>query len=188
MQSKNGVKRPRPSHVCDNCKRRKQKCDKNRPSCRRCLKLNQTCVYPDSNGSNVSNISPVSDSSIIDDIKNSNDGNSSLIHAVNNQEGKIMYDKNRHFSINSMLDHRSNHSQYLGNNIRTTDSGTSENPSTENKERTKELEFSSTMNTTEKNYSENIANMLTNSSAYQPINEITPESLSASGRDRKSVV
>ncbi|UCS19500.1 uncharacterized protein HLK63_D02651 [Nakaseomyces glabratus] len=182
MQSKNGVKRPRPSHVCDNCKRRKQKCDKNRPSCRRCLKLNQTCVYPDLNGSNVSNISPVSDSSIIDDIKNSNDGNSSLIHAVNNQEGKIMYDKNRHFSINSMLDHRSNHSQYLGNNIRTTDSGTSENPSTENKERTKELEFSSTMNTTEKNYSENIANMLTNSSAYQPINEITPESLSASGR------
>lgn len=41
-------KKNRPSYVCDNCKLRKQKCDKLRPKCTRCIRSGKECVYSDS--------------------------------------------------------------------------------------------------------------------------------------------
>ncbi|CAI7581018.1 unnamed protein product [Penicillium discolor] len=40
------ISRTRPSFTCLPCKRRKIKCEKQRPACRDCRRLNDVCVYP----------------------------------------------------------------------------------------------------------------------------------------------
>ncbi|SCU98791.1 LAMI_0F16248g1_1 [Lachancea mirantina] len=46
MQACRIRKRNRPSFVCQECRRRKTKCDKGRPSCKRCVQLGVVCSYP----------------------------------------------------------------------------------------------------------------------------------------------
>lgn len=47
-------KRHRPTLVCLNCRRRKTKCDRGKPSCSNCLKLGETCVYSEDTDENAS--------------------------------------------------------------------------------------------------------------------------------------
>lgn len=54
MTQNNEVKKARIQCVCNNCKARKQKCDKQRPKCSRCIKSGKICVYPDAGSSDES--------------------------------------------------------------------------------------------------------------------------------------
>lgn len=42
-----GSERPRVSHACETCRRRKVKCNGERPSCKHCLDLKVSCMYAD---------------------------------------------------------------------------------------------------------------------------------------------
>ena len=41
------VSRPRPSHSCIECRRRKVRCTKEKPVCLSCMRMNQKCLYTD---------------------------------------------------------------------------------------------------------------------------------------------
>lgn len=79
MMKINKLRKPRPSKVCQACKKRKVKCDQQRPACARCVKSSTLCSYEFSTDS-LTPSSTTNSSNSPNTIKISNSNNNSSIY------------------------------------------------------------------------------------------------------------